>query len=185
MAPRTSFKTSKGTELPLLNLKGKEYLMVAHRLVWLEEEVESYNINTEMVQLTDTHAVVKTTLTTFDKDGRVARSVTATKKETKADFPDFIEKAETGSLGRALAMAGFGTQFSTQDLDEGNRLADAPLEAPKQHKNTSVLAPVSTTLTPAATATAPLEANSAVKKVSSFRKPPVKKAEVAEEPAWE
>lgn len=129
--PRSEFKTSKGTVLPLMNLKGKEYLMVAHRLVWLTEEAESYEITTEFPVLLEEQAVAKTTLTIFDKEGKVLKKTQATKRETKKDFPDFIEKAETGSLGRALAMAGFGTQFSTQDLDEGDRLADAPLSEPK------------------------------------------------------
>ena len=124
---RKEFKTKKGTELPLMNLKGKEYLMVAHRLVWLTEEADSYEIMTEFPVMLPDLAVAKTTLTIFDKDGKVIKKTQATKRETMKDFPDFIEKAETGSLGRALAMAGFGTQFSVQDLDEGDRLADAPL----------------------------------------------------------
>jgi len=28
-------------------------------------------------------------------------------------------------------MLGYGTQFAVADLDEGQRLADSPLEAPK------------------------------------------------------
>lgn len=133
MAVRNNFTTKKGTELPLMNLKGKEYLMVAHRLVWLTEEAESYEISTEFPIMLPDLAVAKTTLTIFDKDGKVLKKTQATKRETQKDFPDFVEKAETGSLGRALAMAGFGTQFSVQDLDEGDRLADTPLE-PKQSK---------------------------------------------------
>lgn len=129
--PRSEFKTAKGTVLPLMNLKGKEYLMVAHRLVWLTEDADSYEIATEFPVMLPDLAVAKTTLTIFDKDGKVIKKTQATKRETQKDFPDFIEKAETGSLGRALAMAGYGTQFSTQDLDEGDRLADAPLAEPK------------------------------------------------------
>lgn len=132
---RTEFTTKKGTVLPLMNLKGKEYLMVAHRLVWLTDESENYDIQTEFLSLTEDMAVAKTTLTLMDKDGKVLKRTQATKRETKKDFPDFIEKAETGSLGRALAMAGFGTQFSTQDLDEGDRLADAPLAPSKVEVN--------------------------------------------------
>lgn len=130
--PRSEFKTAKGTVLPLMNLKGKEYLMVAHRLVWLTEDADSYEITTEFPVMLEEQAVAKTTLTIYDKEGKILKKTQATKRETKKDFPDFIEKAETGSLGRALAMAGYGTQFSTQDLDEGDRLADAPLAEVKQ-----------------------------------------------------
>jgi hypothetical protein len=39
-----------------------------------------------------------------------------------------IEKAETAAIGRALAHAGFGTQFAFADMDEGDYLADSPVE---------------------------------------------------------
>lgn len=121
------YKTPKGTEVPLLNLKGKEYLQVAHRLIILDETHESYTVNTELIQVSDVSAVSKATVTVFSKDGKVLRSATSTKRETKSDFPDFIEKAETGSIGRALALIGIGTQFCTQDMEEGTRLADSPV----------------------------------------------------------
>jgi hypothetical protein len=47
--------------------------------------------------------------------------------ETQADFADFCERAETRAVGRALALAGFGTQFVGQDLTEGGHVADAPV----------------------------------------------------------
>lgn len=121
------FKTAKGTEIPLLNLKGKEYLQVAHRLVILDETHSNYEVKSEFLKLSDIDAVCKSTINVFDKDGKVIRSASSTKRETQKDFPDFIEKAETGSLGRALALIGIGTQFCTQDLDEGARLADSPV----------------------------------------------------------
>jgi len=46
--------------------------------------------------------------------------------ETRAHFPDFIEKSETKAIGRALAALGYGTQHAA-DLDEGMRVADAPV----------------------------------------------------------
>jgi hypothetical protein len=129
-----SFKTEAGTELPLLSLRGKPYLQVAHRLVWLTEKYANYKINTQFISCDDQHAVIRTEVSLLNDEGNIIRSASATKKETKGDFPDFIEKAETGSLGRALAMLGLGTQFCTQDLDEGNRLADSPI--PPQKKKT-------------------------------------------------
>jgi hypothetical protein len=32
--------------------------------------------------------------------------------EKAASFSDFLEKAETGAIGRALAALGYGTQFA-------------------------------------------------------------------------
>jgi hypothetical protein len=45
-------------------------------------------------------------------------------------FPEFMEKAETGALGRALALIGYGTQFCADDLDEGDRIVDSPVKKP-------------------------------------------------------
>lgn len=120
-------KTPKGTDLPLTNLKGKDYLMVGYRLQWFNEEVSNFYIDTELLQVTDEQTVARATVSVFDKDGKAVRRATATKRETKKDFADHTEKAETSAIGRALAMLGYGTQFALSDLDEGHRLADSPL----------------------------------------------------------
>jgi hypothetical protein len=52
---------------------------------------------------------------------------TARKKETEAGFPDYIEKAETGAIGRALAVCGYGT-LQAPEFDEQDRLANASIE---------------------------------------------------------
>lgn len=134
-------KTKKGNELPLMNLKGKDYLMVAYRLQWLSDDYDNYTVDTEMVQVTDISAVIRAVVTLLDKEGKVIRKASATKRETQKDFPDFIEKAETGSIGRALAMLGLGTQHAIADLDEGNRLADSPLATPAPKTQVAAVSP--------------------------------------------
>ncbi len=137
--------TKKGTVLPLLNLKGKKYLMIAYRIQWMNEEVENFSINTEFLLMNDEQTIAKATVTLMDKDGKVIKTTTATKRETKKDFPDHLEKAETAAIGRAVSILGFGTQFAISDLDEGNRLADSPLESPKKEaiqEDTKVKEPV-------------------------------------------
>lgn len=52
----------------------------------------------------------------------------ATKTETAASFPDYTEKAETGAVGRALALLGYGTAFTGDELNEEHRIVDAPVE---------------------------------------------------------
>lgn len=125
-----SVKTKKGTLLPLVNLKGKSYLMVAHRLQWLAEEYENYTIDTEFLSVTDDQTVAKATICLYSKEGQLIRRATATKRETKKDFSDHTEKAETAACGRALAMLGMGTQHALSDLSEGERLADSPVTSP-------------------------------------------------------
>lgn len=122
-----SFKTPKGTELPIMNIKGKPYLQTAYRIVWFREECPKHSIETDFIIHTDSSALVKAIIK--DEQGKVLS--TGHKYEDKQGFPDFREKAETGAIGRALAMIGFGTQFCSDELDEGTRLADAPLNTGK------------------------------------------------------
>lgn len=136
---RTHFTTPKGTELPILNLKGKEYLQVAQRLVWFREEYPLWGIETEFLGIHSTAATAKATIR--DAQGRII--ATSHKCETAEGFPDFIEKSETGAIGRALALIGFGTQFCADELDEGERLADSP-SPPKSVPSKAVPGPGNT-----------------------------------------
>ncbi len=120
------FKTQKGTLLPISNIKGKDYLEVKYRLVWFTEEMPGWSIETELVERTKESCLAKATLK--DAEGRIM--ATAHKYEDKQGFGDFIEKSETGAIGRALALVGFGTQFAGDDLDEGKRIVDSPVERP-------------------------------------------------------
>ena len=95
----------------LTDLNGKEYLEVKWRLLWLRTEHPDAVIETEMVKHEAGLALFR---------ARVAipggGQATGWGSETAEDFEDFIEKAETKSLGRALAALGYGTQFC-EDFD--------------------------------------------------------------------
>jgi hypothetical protein len=117
-----TFKTPKGTELPILNLRGKDYLQVAHRIVWFREEMPKASIETSFLKLEENITIARAVIR--DENGNLL--ATATKKEDKQGFADHMEKAESGSIGRALAMCGFGTQF-TFELEENERVVDSPL----------------------------------------------------------
>ncbi len=133
--PRKEFKTKAGTALPILNLKGKEYLQVMHRIQWFREENPTGIIKTQMLEKNGTG---KDAFSLFRAEIYLNGQLVATghKMETQGGFPDYIEKAESGSIGRALAMCGYGTQFAADDLDEGDRLADSP--APRVESSTGV-----------------------------------------------
>lgn len=115
------------TPLPLLELKGKDYLQVAHRLVWFREDHPDWTIKTELVKLEGMAALFKAEV--LNPEGKVI--ATAHKTENQKGFGDYIEKAETGAVGRALALCGYGTQFAPE-FDEGERLADSPVTRPQQ-----------------------------------------------------
>lgn len=125
------FKTPKGTELPFLNLKGKDYLQVTHRLVWFREEKPDWSIETELIAHTEEISLARAVIK--DPTGRTIS--TGHKEETRAHFMDHAEKAESGAVGRALAMLGYGTAFA-QELEENERIVDSPLN--KQKPTTGV-----------------------------------------------
>jgi hypothetical protein len=99
------------------------YLPVAARIAWFRREHPLWSIITEIEQLGNKAVVMKATI----KDMLGTVIATARKKETEIGFPDYIEKAETGAIGRALAMCGYGT-LQAPEFDEQERLADAPVE---------------------------------------------------------
>lgn len=105
---------------------GKDYLPVAQRLIWFREAHPDWGIQTEAIalDLERRQAVFRATIT--NAEGKVMAQ--ATKMETGAGFADYCEEGETGSVGRALALCGFGTQFCAEELDEGQRIVDSPQE---------------------------------------------------------
>ena len=110
----------------LMGLKGKKYLQVMWRLVWFRQDKPLWCIDTKLEQLTDNHAVFSAKI--MDENGM--QKASGYGSESVNDFRDFIEKAETKAIGRALAMLGYGTQFAPE-LDEGERIVDSPVPAPK------------------------------------------------------
>ncbi len=132
------------------NKGGKtDYLPVQWRLVWFRELCPQGTIETEMIHLDldreteeETYAwnqetrrsekiikraqgiAVFKAIVTDGKGGKAE----AYKSEKAASFGDFIEKANTGAVGRALAMLGYGTQFAEMELSEEDRIVDAPVE---------------------------------------------------------
>lgn len=80
------------------------YLPVPARILWFRTDFPNGTIKTEMLERTEAHAMFYCTITT--PDGGLS---TATGTETKGDFGDFVEKAETKAIGRALANLGYGT----------------------------------------------------------------------------
>lgn len=103
-----------------------DYLPVAARIAWFRREHPDWSIVTKTVQLANKAVVMKAIIK--DSSGRII--ATARKKETEVGFADYIEKAETGAVGRALAMCGYGT-LQAPEFDEEERLADSPIEKRK------------------------------------------------------
>lgn len=107
----------------MMSLKGKAYLPVAPRIVAFREEHPDWSIQTEPVEFRDTalcRAIV------LDADGRI---IATSFKTVTAFAGGSFEKAETGAIGRALSLCGYGT-LAAMDHDEGDDIAEAPVTVP-------------------------------------------------------
>jgi len=105
-------------------MQGKDYLEVKWRMVWFRDEHPKGKIITELL----TEGIVKASV--FDNDGNLMSTGHGTPKMQGVAKSRPVEGAETAAIGRALAHAGYGTQFT--DEDEGEHLADAPVEPHKK-----------------------------------------------------
>lgn len=111
---------------------GREYLPVAYRLVWFREEHPDWGIDTHPVQVDIDKGVAVFQAAVHNAEGRLMSS--GTKMETARNFGDFVEKAETGAIGRALGVLGYGTQFAPE-FDEHDRLVDTPVGQQPVHRD--------------------------------------------------
>lgn len=142
----------------------KDYLPVQWRLVWFREQCPHGTIETEMIHL-DLDRVTEEETFVWNNEKRRSEKVvkqgtgfvlfkatvkdgkggvaTGTKSEKAASFPDYIEKAETGAIGRALAALGYGTQFAPE-LSEEHRIVDSPVDRQPVGNSSSTAASSST-----------------------------------------
>lgn len=143
---------NKPTIDKFVNMGNGLYLPVRQRIVWMRGEPErhpDWSVETELMtfeagtyqgthmvplggrmqevaNVTGGFAIVHAQVRL--PDGRVIATGHATERSEL--FHDFVEKAETAAIGRALAIAGYGTEAAI-DLDEGaGNLADAPVRLP-------------------------------------------------------
>jgi hypothetical protein len=110
-----------------------DYLDVKHRLLWLRTEHSDAEIITEHIRIDDGVAIFKATVS-IPGGGRA----TGHGSETAQDFIDYIEKAETKALGRALNALGYGAQFAEGDAAEPR---PAPAAAPNRSGGQSTSRP--------------------------------------------
>lgn len=127
----------------------KDYLPVQWRLVWFRSLCPQGTIETELVLL-DLDRETEEEVFVWNNEKRRSEKVikkangiavfraivkdgkggiaTGTKSEKAASFGDFIEKSETGAIGRALAALGYGTQFTGDEWNESHRIVDSPVD---------------------------------------------------------
>ena len=114
----------------MMKLQGKDYLPVAPRVLMFRKDHPEAVIHTQ-VQVVGEDTYVYAIVGPPGMQTGAAAWATAHKRVKKggkgpaAHWP--LETAETGAIGRALALCGYGTLAG--ELDEGDQLADAPVES--------------------------------------------------------
>ena len=118
-----------------------DYLNVQNRLLWFIRDQRAlivaglakvpYVIQTDLVEMDREKGWAH--YKTFIRDV-LGNEVTMYGSEAQQDFGDYAEKASTKSLGRALLLLGYGTAFAPE-MDEGERIVDAPIEHSHQNGN--------------------------------------------------
>lgn len=119
----------------LSRIKGQGYLEVKWRLAWLRSEHPDAVVSTQLSSHDGSRAIFSAHVALPD-----GGSATGWGSETSDSFANYIEKAETKAIGRALAALGFGTQFCT-DFDDGPEtgvLADAPVQLRRTNQGTGI-----------------------------------------------
>lgn len=108
---------------------GAEYLDVKWRIMWFRSEHPDGTITSEMISH-DPQAQLAIFQATASWPG--GGSATDIGSETREDFRDYIEKASTKAIGRALGALGYGTQFATDhemdNADGSPHVVDSPVE---------------------------------------------------------
>ncbi len=110
----------------MMKVQGRDYLPVARRVNWFREEHPDWGIVTAPVEINIEQRYAIYSATILNEEGRIM--ATGTKMETEKGFPDFVEKAETGSVGRALGYLGYGTLAAFENEAEAVRIVDGPVD---------------------------------------------------------
>lgn len=121
----------------MTKLKGKDYMIVAGRLLWFRDDMPNGSIITSPILAGNQVVGIKAEI--VDSDNVVLASGLATVRAGQGTSWQGreLEKAETAAIGRALAHAGYGTQFALEDMSEGDYLADSPIQAQQAQKEVS------------------------------------------------
>ncbi len=114
---------------------GKQfYLDVKFRKLWFRLKYPNGKIRKHIVELNDKYAIIESFIYLDKNDSEENFIASALAQRSAADdgkFSDkYVELAETASVGRALADAGFGVQFCdmAEPIDPG--VVDAPVVFP-------------------------------------------------------
>ncbi len=126
----------------LQNEKGEEqlYLDVKYRKLWFRLKYPLGKITKRIIKLENDYAIIESRvyLDRNDNDESYISCAIAQRWRSEDDIygKRYVETAETASVGRALADAGFGIQFSEPEGDKDINPVDSPITISNSSNNT-------------------------------------------------
>lgn len=117
-------------------VKGRDYLEVKWRIAWMRSEHPDAIMDTDLVSHLDDRAIMRA-IVTLPGGG----SATGWGSETATSFENYIEKAETKAIGRALTALGYGTPVAeTEEPEQIGQMQRTPTR-PGQQPNSFLATP--------------------------------------------
>jgi len=106
-------------ELKTISIKGKKYVEVKERILYLANEIKDYSIVTDYTYFQDRKMwVVRAVLTIKDKTYTGLAQEVESDSYKDVNHASALENCETSAVGRACAMAGIGVIDSIASVDE-------------------------------------------------------------------
>jgi len=114
------------SNIPTINLKGKQYTEVKDRVMFfrMEEAFKGYYFTTEPISITDENATFVCKV--FNPNGVVVATGTSYERASQGPVnkKDHVENAETSAVGRALGFLGIGIVGGIATVEN---MKDAPM----------------------------------------------------------
>ena len=124
---------TKSLKEKAIKIKGKDYVQVKDRIVYLSEEVQDYSIDTDYQYFPDHKMwVVKAKLTTPKGTYTGLAQEIESDNYKEVNYSSALENAETSAVGRACAMAGIGVLDSIASIDEINKATNRQPQQPQE-----------------------------------------------------
>jgi len=121
-----------------IDIKGKQYVQVADRILYFNDTYKDGCIITDLVRYENKHIIIMAKIYPEGLDGRYFSGYAQeVEGEGYINKTSALENAETSAVGRALAMMGIGVIDSIASIDEINKANNrdkAPIKVEKEAK---------------------------------------------------
>ena len=113
----------KNNKLPVIDIKGSDYVLVKDRVIELHRQNDDFSLTTEIISDDDTRVVMKTTI---EIEERIFTGIASEFKSKECCY----ENCETSSVGRAIGFYGIGIVESIASADEMNKFHGSSINQP-------------------------------------------------------